>query len=284
MTTKKAKVRKRGALSNEDKIFIRKNVRKLDIADIADALNRNPAPIRRFINDEKIGPDFDIVKTDVEKSQNEIINALRQRPFYRDIKEQLSVNEIKSFEEAWVLFQVDLGDILASEELDLKELILLDILKSRLFHESKLATDERNTARQNLKNEMKLDPEERDKELIRQYKQTIADSQNYLSTFNKDLNALIKESNKIKSSLQQTRAQRTENLDKAEVNYKSFLKILQEKEHRERAAHEQEILIAAQRKEEKKLSELYQFADGVIDRVILSSETVLGEDVDGEHI
>ena len=92
---------------------------------------------------------------------------------------------------------------------------------------------------------------------------------------------LIDKSNKIKNALQQTRAQRTENLDKAEVNYKSFLKILQEKEHRERAAREQEIMLAAQRKEEKKLSELYEFADGVIDRVILSSETVGEEDSDG---
>lgn len=281
MTEKKKPSRKRGALSNEDKIFIRKNVRKLDLAEIAEKLNRSAKPIRRFINDEKIGPDFDIIKTDVEKSQNEIIQALRQRPFYRDLKDQLSQNEIRSFEEAWVLFQVDLGDILASEELDLKELILLDILKSRLLHESKIATDERNDARDNLRIEMKLPKEDRDRELIRQYKQTIADSQNYLSTFNKDLNALIDKSNKIKNALQQTRAQRTENLDKAEVNYKSFLKILQEKEHRERAAREQEIMLAAQRKEEKKLSELYEFADGVIDRVILSSETVGEEDSDG---
>ena len=281
MTEKKKPSRKRGALSNEDKIFIRKNVRKLDLAEIAEKLNRSAKPIRRFINDEKIGPDFDIIKTDVEKSQNEIIQALRQRPFYRDLKDQLSQNEIRSFEEAWVLFQVDLGDILASEELDLKELILLDILKSRRLHESKIATDERNDARDNLRIEMKLPKEDRDRELIRQYKQTIADSQNYLSTFNKDLNALIDKSNKIKNALQQTRAQRTENLDKAEVNYKSFLKILQEKEHRERAAREQEIMLAAQRKEEKKLSELYEFADGVIDRVILSSETVGEEDSDG---
>ena len=281
MTEKKKPARKRGALSNEDKIFIRKNVRKLDLAEIAEKLNRSAKPIRRFINDEKIGPDFDIIKTDVEKSQNEIIHALRQRPFYKDLKDQLSQNEIRSFEEAWVLFQVDLGDILASEELDLKELILLDILKSRLLHESKIATDERNEARDRLRIEMKLPKEDRDRELIRQYKQTIADSQNYLSTFNKDLNALIDKSNKIKNALQQTRAQRTENLDKAEVNYKSFLKILQEKEHRERAAREQEIMLAAQRKEEKKLSELYEFADGVIDRVILSSETVGEEDSDG---
>lgn len=280
--TQKKPARKRGALSNEDKIFIRKNVRKLDLAEIAEKLNRSAKPIRRFINDEKIGPDFDIVKTDVEKSQNEIIHALRQRPFYKDLKDQLSQNEIRSFEEAWVLFQVDLGDILASEELDLKELILLDILKSRLLHESKIATDERNEARDRLRIEMKLPKEDRDRELIRQYKQTIADSQNYLSTFNKDLNALIDKSNKIKNALQQTRAQRTENLDRAEVNYKSFLKILQEKEHRERAAREQEIMVAAQKKEEKKLAGLYEFADGVIDRVILSSETVSqGDEEDG---
>ena len=278
MTAKKKPQRKRGALSNEDKIFIRKNIRKLDLADIAEQLNRKPAPIRKFIDQEKIGPDYDIAKVDVEKSQNEIIHALRKRPFYKDLRDQLSQNEMRSFEEAWVLFQVDLGDILASEELDLKELILLDILKSRLLHESKIATDERNEARDKLRIEMKLPQEDRDRELIRQYKQTIADSQNYLSTFNKDLNALIDKSNKIKNALQQTRAQRTENLDKAEVNYKSFLKLLQEKEHRERAAREQEIMVAAQKKEEKKLAGLYKFADGVIDRVILSSETVVDEE------
>jgi|GEM_PF-5037469 len=278
MTAKKKPQRKRGALSNEDKIFIRKNIRKLDLADIAEQLNRKPAPIRKFIDQEKIGPDYDIAKVDVEKSQNEIIHALRKRPFYKDLRDQLSQNEMRSFEEAWVLFQVDLGDILASEELDLKELILLDILKSRLLHESKIATDERNEARDKLRIEMKLPPEDRDRELIRQYKQTIADSQNYLSTFNKDLNALIDKSNKIKNALQQTRAQRTENLDKAEVNYKSFLKLLQEKSHRERAAREQEIMVAAQKKEEKKLAGLYKFADGVIDRVILSSKTVVDEE------
>ena len=46
--------KKRGQLSLDEEQFIKDNVKKLTIQQIADSINRNVAPVKRFITEERL--------------------------------------------------------------------------------------------------------------------------------------------------------------------------------------------------------------------------------------
>lgn len=268
-----------GALSTKEMLYIKDNINHSTPDEIADHLNRRVEAVRRYVHKEKLGPEFNkgITRnqTVTEVHQREILKALRLRPFYAELRKQLSSEELKNFDDNWTMLVADMqNDVLAAEELDLKELIILEILKGRLLEEFKIAQDERTLARQRMTHQLKLDKDLRDKEIMRNCKEMIANSQHLISNFNKDLNVLIDKSNKIKLALQQTRAQRTENLEKAAIDFKGYIKVLDDIKRKQQVGREMEIMRIAKEKKQKELSNYYTFQDGTPDRPILNAETV----------
>ncbi len=268
--------RKPGALSLTDQAFIRNNVDRMAISEIAEQLNRSETPIKRYIREERLGENYKKGSTaSKEATQRDILKRLREKPFFKDLREQLTSNEQSYFEDYWVTIITEMNaDVLAVEELDLKEMLMLEVMKSRLLAESKRAIDERDEARIRLEKQMKKVESNRDKMAVRVYRETISSSQNYLSGFNKDFKELSEKSNKIKQSLQQTRAKRTEHLEKSAIDFKALVILLNDMAIKERVGMEAEIIKAATQRKTKELSKYYTYVDGSVDRPILNSKTV----------
>ena len=120
--------KKRGQLSLDEEQFIRENINILSIEDIAQTLNRNIDPIKRYIDEEQLYSLDD-------KSENEILKRkLRSKTFWTEIVRQFDedTGELQYFEDTWVgLIKQFREDVLPAEELQIKKFITIEILVNR---------------------------------------------------------------------------------------------------------------------------------------------------------
>jgi ERCC4-related helicase len=91
--------RKRGQLSLDEEKFIRDNVSQLSVTEIANSINRNEAPVKRYITENAllISPE--------EKSNDELLkNKLYSKTFWNEIKRQFDTDtgELQYFEDTWI--------------------------------------------------------------------------------------------------------------------------------------------------------------------------------------
>ena len=128
--------KKRGQLSLDEEKFITESVATLSIDDIAKNLNRNTAPIERYIKEKKI-----LLSSKEEMDDYEILKIkLHSKPFWEEIVKQFDEKsgELKYFEDTWVgLLKQFREDVLPAEELQIKQFITIDILINRSMKERK---------------------------------------------------------------------------------------------------------------------------------------------------
>ena len=111
--------RKRGQLSLEEEKFIRDSIGSLSVSQIAEQLNRNPPPINRYIEENRL-----FVPSD-EKSENDTLRRkLHSKTFWAEITRQFDEDsgELEYFESTWInLVKQFREDVLPAEELQIKQ-------------------------------------------------------------------------------------------------------------------------------------------------------------------
>ena len=111
--------RKRGQLSLEEEKFITDNFPSLTIEQIAETLNRNTAPVQRYINENRL-----LVSVE-EKNDTAILKQkLHTKTFWSEIKRQFDeeTGELTYFEDTWIgLIKQFREDVLPAEELQIKQ-------------------------------------------------------------------------------------------------------------------------------------------------------------------
>jgi IS30 family transposase len=106
--------KKRGQLSLDEEKFIRDNVKKLSIDDIASQLNRNAAPVKRYIVENRLLEDNDILN-----DEEYLKHKLHSKTFWNEIKKQFDneSGELEYFESVWInLIRQFREDVLPAEE------------------------------------------------------------------------------------------------------------------------------------------------------------------------
>ena len=114
--------KKRGKLSLHEEKFIRDNYGILDIDSISKHLNRNTAPIKRYIEENNI-----FANSEEAKDYETIRQKLHAKSFWNEIKKQFdeSTGELEYFESTWVnLIKQFREDVLPAEELQIKQFVL----------------------------------------------------------------------------------------------------------------------------------------------------------------
>ena len=127
--------KKRGQLSLEEEKFIRENARNLSIDEIAQSLNRNPPPIKKYIIQNRLLEDNDIIN-----DEEYLKNKLHSKTFWSEIQKQFDndTGELEYFENIWInLIRQFREDVLPAEELQIKQFITIDILINRSMKERK---------------------------------------------------------------------------------------------------------------------------------------------------
>lgn len=276
MTPKKPP-RKRGQLGLEEEKFIRDNIGLLSIEQIADQLNRTVKPVERYISEAKIG-----LKTpDEQENDKTLRQKLHAKTFWTEIERQFDKDsgELDYFEDTWIgLIKQFREDVLAAEELQIKQFITIDILINRSMKERKRHISDTEKLQVEVDREYALDEELRDGPKLANLETQLSFARNSIANYTNEYTKLLNEQQKISKDLKATREQRIKRIEDGKSSWIGLIRMLEDEEIREKQGREMEIMAMAVEKNKQLLSEYHQYADDGVDMPLLTPETIIKKD------
>ena len=270
--------KKRGQLSLDEEQFIRLNVKKLTIDQIAQSINRKTAPVTRFILEQKLLQDED------EESSADTINLkykLHCKPFWGEIKKQFDneSGELDYFESIWInLLRQFREDVLPAEELQIKQFITIDILINRSMKERKRHISETEKLQKQVDNEYEKLESDRDIARLMNLETQLSFARNSIANYTNEYTKLLNEQQKISKDLKATREQRIKRIEDGKSSWVGLIRMLEDEDLREKEGREMEIISMAADKAKKLLEEYHSYADSSVDQPLLTPESVLSND------
>ena len=262
--------KKRGQLSSEEEKFIRDNINKLDIDQIAAALNRNAAPIKRYVTENALLDD------DSDKSFTEFTKyKLHQKSFWPAIKLQFSeaAGEVKLFEDIWIgLIRQFKEDVLPAEEIQIKQFITIEILNGRNLKDRRRHEQECEKIQQIITEEYLRPEAVRDTNKIMSLEMQLNAAKAAVISYTNEYTKLLAEQQKISKDLKATREQRIRRIEDGKSTWAGLIRMLEEEELREKEGREMEILALATQKTRETLTNLHTFQDNSVDKPFLLPE------------
>ena len=269
--------KKRGQLGLDEERFITDNYGALSIEQIAEQLNRNIDPIKRYIKENNLT----IIDNSQELKDNEILRQkLYTKTFWPEIKRQFDeeTGELKYFEDTWVgLIKQFREDVLPAEELQIKQFITIDILINRSMKERKRHISETEKLQRYVDKEYEKSEDQRDIPKLANMETQLSFARNSIANYTNEYTKLLGEQQKISKDLKATREQRIKRIEDGKSSWTGLIRMLEDETIREKEGREMEILAIATNKIKDKLSEYHNYQDGVVDRPFLTPETVILE-------
>lgn len=268
--------KKRGQLSLEEEAFIEKNIQNLSIDQIADHLNRSEAPIKRYIEENKL-----YIPTE-EKNDNEFLkHKLHSKTFWSEIVRQFDAEtgELQYFEDIWIgLIKQFREDVLPAEELQIKQFITIDILINRSMKERKRHISETEKLQKLVDQEYEKSEDQRDIPKLANLETQLNFSRNSIASYTNEYTKLLNEQQKISKDLKATREQRIKRIEDGKSSWVGLIRMLEDEDIREKEGKEIEIINMATQKAKEKLYEYHNYADNTLDSPILNEASVLKND------
>ena len=265
--------KKRGQLSLDEEKFIRENIQTLTIDQIATTLNRNPAPIKRYISESNL-----YQSSDQQKEDELLKQKLYGKSFWSEIKKQFDdeTGELEYFENVWVnLIKQFREDVLPAEELQIKQFITIDILINRSMKERKRHISETEKLQRLVDKEYEKPEDQRDIPKLANLETQLTFARNSIASYTNEYTKLLTEQQKISKDLKATREQRIKRIEDGKSSWVGLIRMLEDEEIREKEGREMVILNMATDKAKQKLSEYHTYQDGKIDMPLLTPENVL---------
>jgi hypothetical protein len=264
--------RKRGQLSLEEEQFITDNFGIMSLEDIAEALNRNLAPIQRYSSENKL------VVSSEDKNEQEILRQkLHAKTFWSEVVRQFDEDsgELKYFEETWIgLIKQFREDVLAAEELQLKQFITIDILINRSMKERKRHIAETEKLQRQVDKEYEKSETDRDIPRLANLETQLSFARNSIANYTNEYTKLLNEQQKISKDLKATREQRIKRIEDGKSSWVGLIRMLEDEDVREKEGREMEILSIATEKYKIALSQYHSYQDNVLDKPFLTADTI----------
>lgn len=267
--------KKRGQLSLDEEKFIRDNIKTLTIDQIAEQLNRNPPPIKRYVVENRLLEDDDVV------SDEEYLRAkLHGKTFWNEIKKQFDneSGELEYFESIWVnLMRQFREDVLPAEELQIKQFITIDILINRSMKERKRHIAETEKLQKQVDKEYEKPEDQRDIPKLANLETQLSFARNSIANYTNEYTKLLGEQQKISKDLKATREQRIKRIEDGKSSWVGLIRMLEDEEIREKEGREMEIISMAVSKAKQNLEDYHQYQDNTVDRPFLTPESILAD-------
>ena len=268
--------KKRGQLGLDEEQYIRDQFGNLSIEQIANNLNRSVAPIKRYIEENKL------LISDTEKNDNEYLRQkLYTKTFWPEIARQFddTTGELKYFEDTWIgLIKQFREDVLPAEELQIKQFITIDILINRSMKERKRHIAETDKLQRLVDKEYEKPEDQRDIPKLANMETQLSFARNSIANYTNEYTKLLAEQQKISKDLKATREQRIKRIEDGKSSWAGLIRMLEDEEIREKQGREMEILSMATDKMRNTLSEYHNYQDGIVDRPFLTPETTERQD------
>ena len=268
----KTKPKKRGQLSLQEEEFIRNNVNSLSTDEIADQLNRSPAPVERYISENHL-----LLGQDNLDNIEFLKQKLHSKPFWPEIKKQFdqSSGELEFFEQTWVsLIKQFREDVLPAEELQIKQFITIEILINRSMKERKRHITDTEKLQKLVDDEYAKPEETRDIPKLANMETQLNFARNSIANYTNEYTKLLNEQQKISKDLKATREQRIKRIEDGKSSWVGLIRMLEDEDIREREGREMEIIRLATEKAKQTLQEYHNYEDKKVDRPFLIPEYV----------
>jgi hypothetical protein len=264
---------KRGKISKEEKEFIVASYETMSVVDMAHKLNRSEAVVRKHI---AAVPTF--VRTN---EQSDWVSVLHAGSFWVEVRKGLIGNEVPFFEKAWAAYSEQFSsstDILATDELMMKDLIMLDIFSMRAIAEQSNAIRMITELEKRIDAEQEVEPEIRNQlDLSRWVTERNALQIAKTSLVKQHLDYQHRKDAKLKD-LKGSRDQRFKQIEENNRNIFELIKELDKQKKRLREGNlNAKIQLAAQRVAAD-WNKIHEFEDGEFDKPFLSPEGELEDD------
>lgn len=267
--------KKRGQLSLDEEKFITDNIKTLSVEAIADQLNRNVAPIKRYIIENRLLEDDTVVN-----DEKYLKDKLHSKTFWSEIVKQFDNDsgELEYFENIWInLIRQFREDVLPAEELQIKQFITIDILINRSMKERKRHIAETERLQRQVDAEYEKAEDQRDIPKLANLETQLSFARNSIANYTNEYTKLLGEQQKISKDLKATREQRIKRIEDGKSSWVGLIRMLEDEEIREREGREMEIINLATQKAINDLQQYHTYADNSLDKPFLTPESVSDE-------
>lgn len=265
--------KKRGQLSLEEEKYIKDNVNTLSVEDIAQNINRNIEPVKRYIVENQL------YEPEESKQEYHILKQkLHGKTFWKEISRQFDSDsgELEYFEDVWInLIKQFREDVLPAEELQIKQFITIDILINRSMKERKRHITETEKLQKLVDAEYEKDEDKRDIARLANLETQLSFARNSIASYTNEYTKLLAEYQKISKDLKATREQRIKRIEDGKSSWVGLIRMLEEEDIREREGREMAILAMATDKAREQLYEYHEYQDGVIDVPVLNDDSIV---------
>jgi len=265
--------KKRGQLSLQEEQYIRDNILKLTAEQIAQNLNRNAAPINRYISESK-----NLLPTEQKIEDDLLKQKLYGKTFWQEIKKQFDEDsgELEYFENIWInLIKQFREDVLPAEELQIKQFITIDILINRSMKERKRHISETEKLQRLVDKEYEKSEDQRDIPKLANLETQLSFARNSIANYTNEYTKLLGEQQKISKDLKATREQRIKRIEDGKSSWVGLIRMLEDEEIREKEGREMEIIRIATENAKDKLMSYHEYQDGKVDSPFLTPESVI---------
>lgn len=261
---------KTGRLSKKEWEFIEFNADKMSAVDIAAKLDRALEPVQKHL--QKLGKGRDLKKN----LQTQAEYDLKRRPYWRELQAQFSESELDILLYHWkeIVSQFR-KDILATEELQIVDVIKLEVLMNRALREQQQSMGKIGQFEEMIQFEKAKGSEDQDREFIFGLERQIATLRAAKESLSREYKDLQSKKSAMYRDLKATREQR---IAKLEDNKETFAGLIQKLVRDPDFCEEQSLYMEKMRlatiKEMERLSDYHQYDDNTIDVPFLTPETV----------
>lgn len=264
---------KTGRLSKDDWAFIEFNADKMSASQIAKELDRAIEPVQKHL--QKLGKGKDLRKN----LQTQAEYDLKKRPYWRELQAQFSEPELEILLYHWkeIVSQFR-KDILATEELQIIDVVKLEVLMNRALREQQYSMTKIGEFEQMIEFEKRKSTEDQDREFVFGLERQIATLRAAKESLSREYKDLQTKKSAMYRDLKATREQR---IAKLEDNKETFSGLVQKLVRDPDFVEEQNLYMEKMRlavmKERERLSDYHEYEDGTVDQPFLTPETILDE-------
>lgn len=268
---------KRGKLSADETQFIRDHLNTMTDEEIGDTLKRSPGLIA-----SKRGQEPSAAK---QEDRNPIVAELHGQHFWGDIKKVLLPDEIVFFEQEWAkhIHQFQTNEILATDEGMIRDLLIEDIMYLRALKKRRRNMVEISELERQLEVGRARPRESRNEEMEASLNTQIQALNSTLPNLTTEQLKHAERKDAKLSQLKATRSARFKQAQESRQNFFELMKQLDERTSREKEGRWVELMRQGGEKVRCDWEELSEYADGTVDRPLLTPEAVLKEDEQGEE-
>lgn len=259
--------------SVDDVDYIIKNKDKLSCKEMGAHLRRRPGIIQDYIVQNLGVARMEQLKIDTK-------NHLKTRPFYGDLQKQFDKDELKTFEEQYAKMYAQFkDDVFHTEEMQILDIIKISIMCDRILIGQGSIRRQIEQIQYAILTEKQRPMGTWDMELLSLLERQLATMYGSMKNMSDEYQSLMKQKSDQLKAVRGTRADRVKNIEDSKQTFTALMtRLTENSEFRKQVGLDMEKYRLAAKAEYDRLGTAIRYEDGVVDRPLLNSDTVMRND------